>query len=189
MIYRPVTLVIAALMACNSGAQSPTATEAVTLTEEQISVGTILTLEERIRDVELEVEFLDGRGDTVGQTTDSVASCPRRCVWGGTFVGEQFGAHWRTVERARIRIAESARGDAAPPLEITVARATDGSVGGIALDTGWIHVIARGRTATAGASVSASKGDRFTIPAAYLPRVEDERFFAMLYPGPIGAHD
>lgn len=146
----------------------------------QISVGAVLKSHRRIGDVAIDVEFIDETGKTVARTTDSLPSCTGRCPWGGTFVGEQFGAQWQSITHARISMrGRPATGGEQQP--VSVRRTDDGTIVGTAPLSGWVYVAAIGNGDTAGASIEVRSKDGIEIPPYVIPRVKSERLVAEAY--------
>lgn len=166
----------------------------VTLSPAQVSVGaTLHNADARAANqIGLDIRLFDARGRTVATTTDSLPWCPggATCLWGGTFVGSQFGRRWDAIARVAISVRVAYWTERASTPVGFDARREDGTViGTIPGREGDAYVVGftDGRPVSGMALVIRREDKPSTrlADAALLPPVTGERLVGAFYPGPV----
>jgi hypothetical protein len=168
----------------------------VTLSAAQVSVGaTVQNADARAaHQIGLDLRFLDARGRTVASTTDSLPWCPAgaTCLWGGTFVGSQFGAKWNAIDRVEITVRVGYWTErAADPLGFEARREDGTVVGTIPGREGDAYIVGfAGGVPVSGIALVIRSDDRPSkqlADEALLPAVTGERLVGAFYPGEVPA--
>lgn len=182
---RRTLLLTVVLAACNQASPAVTVERSgVSLTDQQVSVGAELRTTASVRAITIEITFRDASGTTVGTRNDSLPSCSSRCYWGGTFVGDQIGPAWRTITGVALDVHGEPSGEDGGGQDLTVARAGDGAITGVAPAQGIVFAVVQhdGRL-IAGASMKVDDGEPFHIPADLIPSSNGDQAMASFYEG------
>lgn len=172
------------------------ATTAASLTRSAVQVSVGATLHNAgaraANQIGLDLRFLDSRGRTVATTSDSLPWCPAgaTCLWGGTFVGSQFGPRWAAIERVEIVARVGFWNErASAPLSFDARREDGTVVGTIPGREGDAYVVgfSDGRPVS-GIALVIRREDRPSKRLAdegLLPAVTGERLVGAFYPGTV----
>lgn len=162
----------------------------------QVSVGaTIHNADARAANqIGLDLRFLDARGREVSSTTDSLPWCPAggTCMWGGTFVGTQFGPKWDAIDQVRIGVRIGFWSErASEPLAFEVRRKNGAVVGSIPGKEGDAYVVGfAGGAPVSGIALVVRREDPQSSKLAderLLPVVTGERLVGAFYPGEVAS--